>query len=292
MSDRFETLAARIDERFADRMARVESICGELTYVIVKEDLIEIATALRSDFGFEMLIDVCAVDYLSYGSDEWTTKSATDSGFSRGVEREPVILDEADEFEPERFAVVYHLLSIQNNIRMRLRVYTGTSNPPVVRSVVDIWNSANWFEREAFDLYGILFEGHPDLRRILTDYGFTGHPFRKDFPLIGNVEVRYDTQKKRIVYEPVTIEPRITVPRVLRDDSRYKTDELDQAADARAEEIAAVVNRAFRPAIRAVDAADGSIVSFGGDAIFAVFTGGSRVRRGALTGRVVTHARA
>jgi NADH-quinone oxidoreductase subunit C len=229
MSDRFETLAARIDERFADRMRRVESICHELTYVLDKDELIEIATALRSDFGFEMLIDVCGIDYLSYGSDEWTTKDATESGFSRGVEREPVILDEADEFAPERFAVVYHLLSIQHNARMRLRVYTGTSNPPVIKSVVGIWNSADWFEREAFDLYGILFEGHPDLRRILTDYGFIGHPFRKDFPLIGNVEVAYDAEKGRVAYQPVSIEPRTLVPRVIRDDNRYSADLKDSA---------------------------------------------------------------
>jgi NADH-quinone oxidoreductase subunit C len=229
MSDRFETLAARIDERFADRMVRVESICDELTYVLDKDELIEIATALRSDFGFEMLIDVCGIDYLIYGSDEWITNEATDSGFSRGVERKPVILDEADEFQPERFAVVYHLLSIQYNMRMRLRVYTGTSNPPMIKSVVGIWNSANWFEREAFDLYGILFEGHPDLRRILTDYGFIGHPFRKDFPLIGNVEVAYDAEKGRVAYQPVSIEPRTLVPRVIRDDNRYSADLKDSA---------------------------------------------------------------
>jgi NADH-quinone oxidoreductase subunit C len=229
MSARFETLAARIDERFGERMVRVESICGELTYVLDKDDLIEIATALRSDFGFEMLIDVCGIDYLSYGSDEWTTQTATESGFSRGVEREPVILDEADEFEPERFAVIYHLLSIQQNLRIRLRVYTGTSNPPMIRSVGGIWNSADWFEREAFDLYGILFEGHPDFRRIVTDYGFIGHPFRKDFPLIGNVEVAYDAEKGRVAYQPVSIEPRTLVPRVIRDDNRYSADLKDSA---------------------------------------------------------------
>ena len=132
-----------------------------------------------------------------------------------------MLLDEADEFDQRRFAVVYHLLSLRHNIRLRLRVYTGTSNPPIVRSVVDIWNSANWFEREAFDLYGILFEGHPDLRRILTDYGFIGHPFRKDFPLIGTVEVTYDEDKGRVAYQPVSIEERTLVPRVIRDDNRY-----------------------------------------------------------------------
>jgi len=218
MTDRYETLAARIDERFGEQVTRVASICGELTYEVGKDDLIEIATALRneSDFGFEMLIDVCGVDYLTYGSDEWTTSSATGTGFSRGVEREPVILDEADEFDPRRFAVIYHLLSIHHNLRVRLRAYTGTGNPPVIKSVVDIWNSANWFEREVFDLFGVLFEGHPDLRRILTDYGFIGHPFRKDFPLSGNVEVSYDTEKGRVAYQPVSIEPRTGVPRVIR----------------------------------------------------------------------------
>ncbi|MGI9222929.1 MAG: NADH-quinone oxidoreductase subunit C [Woeseiaceae bacterium] len=229
MSDRFETLAARIDERFGEKMARVDSICGELTYVLDKDDLIDVSTALRGDFGFEVLIDVCGVDYLNYGSDEWLTKSATDTGFSRGVERKPVILDEADEFDPQRFAVVYHLLSLQHNARMRLRVYTGTNNPPILRSVVGVWNSADWFEREAFDLFGILFEGHPDLRRLLTDYGFIGHPFRKDFPLVGNVEVAYDADKGRVAYQPVSIEPRTLVPKVIRDDNRYSADLKDSA---------------------------------------------------------------
>ena len=226
-------MAARIAERFGDKLARVDSNCGELTYELAKEDLIQICTALRDEpeFGFEQLTDVCGVDYLTYGGDEWTTYDATGTGFSRGVEREPVVLDESDTFEPRRFAVVYHLLSITNNRRLRLRVYTGQSNPPIVKSVIDIWNSANWFEREAFDLFGILFEGHPDLRRILTDYGFIGHPFRKDFPLIGNVEVAYDAEKGRVAYQPVSIEPRTLVPRVIRDDNRYSADIKDGAAD-------------------------------------------------------------
>lgn len=232
MTDPYETIATRIDERFGEHMRRVPSSCGELTYVVDKDALIDVCTALRNDaaFGFEMLMDVCGVDYLTYGSDEWTTSSASGTGFSRGVEREPVILDEADEFDAERFAVVYHLLSLQHNSRLRLRVYTGTSNPPMVKSVVDIWNGANWFEREVFDLYGVLFEGHPDLRRILTDYGFIGHPFRKDFPLIGNVEVLYDAEKGRVVYQPVSIEDRTLVPKVIRDDNRYSAglkDEVD-----------------------------------------------------------------
>jgi len=229
MSERYETLASRIDARFGEQMRRVASTCGELTYELDKDDLIDIATALRNeaDFGFEMLMDVCGVDYLNYGSDEWKTNEATESGFSRGVEPTPVVLDEADEFDPRRFAVVYHLLSLQHNFRLRFRVFTGTDNPPIVNSVVDIWNGANWFEREAFDLFGVLFEGHPDLRRILTDYGFIGHPFRKDFPLMGNVEVSYDADEGRVVYKPVSIEPRTLVPRVIRDDNRYSADLKD-----------------------------------------------------------------
>jgi len=229
MTDRYETLAARIEERFREQITQVDSTCGELTYEVDKAQLIEVASALRSELGFEMLMDVCGIDYLTFGTDEWTTRDATETGFSRGVDRRPVILDEADTFEPRRFAVVYHLLSLQHNLRLRLRVYTGTSNPPVVPSVVDIWNGANWFEREAFDLFGILFDGHPDLRRILTDYGFIGHPFRKDFPLSGNVEVRYDADKGRVAYEPVSIEPRTLVPRVIRDDVRYSADLKDSA---------------------------------------------------------------
>jgi NADH-quinone oxidoreductase subunit C len=234
MSYTYETLAARIDARFDQMITRVESTCGELTYQLGKDDLIEVARALRDepDFHFEMLVDVCGVDYLTYGSDAWTPQSASGSGYSRGVEREPVILDEADTFDPERFAVVYHLLSLKNNARLRLRVFTGDANPPIVKSVVDIWNSANWYEREAFDLFGILFEGHPDLRRILTDYGFIGHPFRKDFPLIGNVEVTYDPDKGRVVYQPVTIEPRTLVPKVIRDDGQYSAAPGDEAGDA------------------------------------------------------------
>ena len=233
MSNSYETLASRIDERFAGTLTRIASTCGELIYELGKDDLIAVTTALRDDpaFGFDQLMDVSGVDYLTYGKGEWVTESATGSGFSRGVEPVPVILDESDTFDPRRFAVVYQLLSVQNNWRVRLKVFTGESNPPIVPSVVDVWNSANWYEREAFDLFGILFEGHPDLRRILTDYGFIGHPFRKDFPLIGNVEVTYDPEKGRVVYQPVTIEPRTLVPRVIRDDNRYSADLKDSAGD-------------------------------------------------------------
>jgi NADH-quinone oxidoreductase subunit C len=218
-----------MNSRFGAQAKRVGSICNELTFEVNRDNLVAVCGALRDedDFGFDQLIDVCGVDYLTHGKDEWLTNAATDSGFSRGVAREPVILDESDTFDPQRFAVVYHLLSIKNNVRLRLRVFTGENNPPIVPSVVDIWNSANWFEREAFDMFGILFDGHPDLRRVLSDYGFIGHPFRKDFPLIGNVEVRYDADKGRVVYQPVSIEPRTLVPRVIRNDNRYSPDLKD-----------------------------------------------------------------
>jgi NADH-quinone oxidoreductase subunit C len=233
MTTSHETIAARIDARFGERMSRVPSICGELTYEVGKDDLVDVATILRDDpeLSVDQLIDACGVDYLTYGEAEWKTESATESGFSRGVERKPVILDDSDTFDPRRFAVVYHLMSIRHNYRLRLRVYTGEDNPPIVPSVTPVWNSANWFEREAFDLFGVLFEGHPDLRRIMTDYGFIGHPFRKDFPLSGNVEVRYDEEKGRVAYQPVSIEERTLVPRVIRDDNRYSADLKDRAND-------------------------------------------------------------
>ena len=178
MTISIETLAARIGTRFGERVTRVTSICDELTYEVAKADLVDVAKALRDDddLQIDQLIDVCGVDYLTYGEVEWKTESATESGFSRGVERKPVILDESDSFDPRRFAVVYHLMSVEQNVRLRLRVFTEENNPPVVPSLVSVWSSANWFEREAFDLLGILFEGHPDLRRIMTDYGFIGHP--------------------------------------------------------------------------------------------------------------------
>ena len=205
----------------------IESSCNELIFELQSKDLIEVAKELKTNENmmFEQLTDLCGVDYLTYGVDEWTTKSATSSGFSRGVSRQSVILDDADTFDDKRFAVIYNLLSIKHNSRIRLRVYTGDKNPPIIPSVASIWSSANWLERETFDLYGILFEGHPDLRRILTDYGFVGHPFRKDFPLSGNVEIHYDEKKKKIAYKPVSIEPRTLVPRVIRQDNRY-SDEI------------------------------------------------------------------
>ena len=179
------------------------------------EQLIEVATALKSDLSFELLMDVIAVDYLTYGDVDWKTNNATSTGYSRAVK--PTIIPEIDETFKGRFAVFYQLLSISNNQRLTLKVFTSESNPPSVPSLVDIWSSADWFEREAFDLMGIHFDGHPDLRRILTDYGFIGHPFRKDFPTNGNLEVVYDEEKEEVVYQPVSISTRPGVPRVIRD---------------------------------------------------------------------------
>ena len=234
MSERREALAGQIAARLGDRLSRVPSICDELTYELERDHLIEVATLLRDEeaFGFAQLVDLCGVDYLTFGQAEWRTNSATDSGFSRAAVRETIVPDPAADYEPRRFAVVYHLLSVANNHRLRLRVFTGPDNPPLVPSVTGVWSSAEWYEREAFDLFGILFDGNPDLRRILTDYGFIGHPFRKDFPLIGNLEVRYDPEQGRVVYQPVSIEPRTLVPRIIRDDNRYDAALKDQPNDA------------------------------------------------------------
>jgi NADH-quinone oxidoreductase subunit C len=234
MNSRIEELAARIQTQFAEQLRRVPGLPQELTYEVASADLLNVCRTLRDEptLGFEMLMDVCGVDYLHYGHDEWKTYESTDSGFSRGVERTSTT-QPAGTFDAEktmadaaqgkpRFAVAYHLLSIANNWRVRLRCYCPDERQPMVDSVTAIWSSANWFEREAFDLYGILFRAHPDLRRILTDYGFIGHPFRKDFPLSGNVEVRYDPVQARVIYEPVQIVPRTLVPKVIRDDNRYE----------------------------------------------------------------------
>ena len=261
LDDKHAAIAAAVEARLGERVRRLENTAGELGYAVAPGDLLDCCRILRDSEGlqFEMLMDVCGVDYLSYGRAEWDTASATATGFSRGVlgrgdarggdpasgdwashgsasggpgeggspggdsgAGEP--LAETDYQPPSRFAVVYHLLSISNNARLRLKVACEDDKRPIVDSVTGIWASADWFEREAFDLFGILFVGHPDLRRILTDYGFIGHPFRKDFPLIGKAEVRYDPKKGRVVYEPVSIEPRTLVPKAIRDDNRYRPD--------------------------------------------------------------------
>jgi NADH-quinone oxidoreductase subunit C len=193
ITTRIQTLEANLRAAFGDTIRTLTSVHGELTLVVAPVDYRATATALRDrpDLGFEELVDLCGVDYLGYGDGAWTGP---------------------------RFAAVSHLLSMSNNWRLRLRTFATDDDFPVLPSITEIWNSANWYEREAFDLYGIVFEGHNDLRRILTDYGFVGHPFRKDFPISGNVEMRYDPEQKRVIYQPVTIEPREVVPRVIREE--------------------------------------------------------------------------
>ncbi len=209
-------LQKRVNQVLGDDVVSSTIALDELTIELSPTKSLDAFKALKEQLGFDQLMDLCGVDYLDYGQANWETMTAVNSGFSRGV------FDFAEDNEDEtlemdrRFAVVYHLLSIQHNLRIRVKVFPEATQMPIVDSVIDVWNCANWFEREAFDLFGILFNGHPDLRRLLTDYGFIGHPLRKDFPLTGHVEVRYDAEKKRVIYEPVTIENRVNVPRVIR----------------------------------------------------------------------------
>jgi NADH-quinone oxidoreductase subunit C len=194
MNARLESLTAALQAALGDKLVTLTADRGEVTIVVKAADLLAVATTLRDspELQFQELMDVCGVDYSTYGDGRW---------------------------EGPRFAAVYHLLSITHNRRVRMRVFAPDDDFPVVDSVVGIWPSANWFEREAFDLYGIVFTGHPDLRRILTDYGFIGHPFRKDFPLSGTVEMRYDPDQQRVIYQPVTIEPREITPRIVREEN-------------------------------------------------------------------------
>jgi NADH-quinone oxidoreductase subunit C len=196
MTEALQAVAAHAAEKLGASLTASAIVRGELTLEVKREEIPRVCRLLRDDpgFAFEELIDVCGVDYSTYAAES-----------RHGVRPGP------------RFGVVYHLLSLKYNRRLRLRAFLD-DDMPLIASVHEIWNSANWFEREAFDLFGIIFDGHPDLRRILTDYGFIGHPFRKDFPLIGQVEMRYDEAKRRVVYQPVTIEPRVLVPRVIRDE--------------------------------------------------------------------------
>ncbi len=234
-SERNQNIARRVEELLGDRVVSVQEDVRQLIVEVKPRDGIDGCTRLRDDeaLAFDMLMDLCGVDYLGYGDDEWETAEASGSGFSRGVDHlGPGRFDWASRPEaeqiPNRFAVVCQLLSTTHNHRVRLRCHPEEADFPSLPSLVEVWASANWYEREAFDLYGIVFEGHPDLRRLLTDYGFIGHPFRKDFPLIGNVTVRYDEDRQRVVYEPTEIEPRVLVPRVIRRDSRYVGDQLDR----------------------------------------------------------------
>jgi len=221
LKERVEALALKVEAQLKDSVRRAPSLPEEVAYEVDAVNLLSVCRTLRDapELKFEMLMDASGVDYLHYGRDEWQTSSATRSGFSRGrVARS----DAPDPNMPGRFGVTYNLLSITNNQRLRLRVKCPDTQEPVVDSVVEVWAGANWFEREAFDLFGILFRGHPDLRRLLTDYGFIGHPFRKDFPLSVFVDVTSATEKKRVVYQPVSIVPRVLVPKVIRDDHRYE----------------------------------------------------------------------
>jgi len=219
VSARVERMAARVDARLAAQLRRRESSVGDLSYEVEPADLVAAVTVLRDDpdLRFEMLVDIAGVDFMEYGRTEWRTVASTNSGFGRAVNRNGA----GDAHHGPRFAVVYQLLSITHNERLTLRAFCADDEEPSLDTLTGVHAGANWFEREAFDLFGIVFNGHPDLRRILTDYGFIGHPFRKDFPLVGNVEVRYDNEKQRVVYEPVEIVPRTLVPRVIRDDARY-----------------------------------------------------------------------
>ena len=198
MSHSIQTLEAALHEVLGDKIQRLDSALGELTLTVAPTNYHAVAQTLRDDarLGFELLVDLCGLDYSQY-------KDGAHSKFT----------------DAPRFAVVSHLLSIAHNWRLRVRSFVVSDDVPVIASVNDLWNSANWFEREAFDLFGIVFEGHLDLRRILTDYGFIGHPFRKDFPTSGHVEMRYDAEQKRVIYQPVTIEPREITPRIIREDN-------------------------------------------------------------------------
>ncbi|MCC5864691.1 MAG: NADH-quinone oxidoreductase subunit C [Wenzhouxiangella sp.] len=226
-------LAQALDDILGRKLTRMTEHRGQLAVDVPAEFWLDVAWQLRDEpaLAFEQLTDLCGIDYLGYGDDEWETAEATASGYSRGVDAlGPGRFSWADRPESEqlenRYAVVIHLLSLKHNRRLRLRCFAPDDELPILSSLIEVWPAANWYEREAFDLFGIVFEGHPDLRRLLTDYGFIGHPFRKDFPLIGNVTVRYDADKGRVIYEPVEIEPRVLVPRVVRHDSRYVDERL------------------------------------------------------------------
>lgn len=222
-----QKLSDLLQAEFTHELITLTEMYQEITLECDVNQLRTILFTLRDKplLRFNQLMDVCAVDYLHYGHYDWETDAATTDGFSRAV---GIRAFTGKSWEKPRFAVVYHLLSTLHNQRVRVKVFVDENNL-IVPSVHDIWKSALWYEREAYDLYGILFSDHPDLRRILTDYGFIGHPFRKDFPLIGHVEMRYDAQTAKVIYEPVSITQRVTVPKVIRDDNRY----LDQPQPAK-----------------------------------------------------------
>ncbi|MDQ7050675.1 MAG: NADH-quinone oxidoreductase subunit C [Enterobacterales bacterium] len=212
MANALSQLKQAIDQAFESLLVESHIANGELTLIVEVSNLTQLMKGLRDNdaFLFEQLMDVAGIDYLTYGLDEWATQEATSQGFERGRQAMP-----KSSWPKQRYAVVYHLLSVTLNHRVRVKTFVAEDSM-LVPSLVNLWNGANWFEREAFDLFGLLFDGHPDLRRILTDYGFIGHPFRKDFPVIGELEMKYDEEKEQCVYQPVSIEERILVPRVIR----------------------------------------------------------------------------
>jgi len=218
MTPRLQRLDDALRRILGSKIVSLDERCSELTLVVDAAEYCAVATALRdhADLHFEQLIDLCGVDYGAYGRVAMEVASSELDGDGPG---------ESGSNHPARFASVVHLLSLEHNWRLRMRAYCPEDQMPVIDSLIDVWPSANWFEREAFDLFGIVFVGHPDLRRILTDYGFVGHPFRKDFPISGHVEMRYDPEQRRVVYQPVSIEPRNNVPRMLREDTYADTDE-------------------------------------------------------------------
>jgi NADH-quinone oxidoreductase subunit C len=231
MSKKNTALLTTLADILGERLVSSSDALHEITIEILSNDLLSVMRLLKEAerLKFHQLIDLSAVDYLEYGKADWQTQSASSDGFSRGVGATEM----SDSVEnSRRFCVVYHLLSVEHNYRLRVKCYLGEESPRL-HSVAEIWAVADWYEREAFDLFGILFDNHPDLRRILTDYGFIGHPFRKDFPLEGYVEVRYDPEKKRVVNQPVSIEPRTLVPKVIREeDWLHSSKPLSEVKDA------------------------------------------------------------
>jgi len=225
-----DALAQALCSTFEADIRGCEVTHGQVCLEVMAAALPDIAVQLRDDarFDFRQLVDLCGIDFLEFGKADWETSEQTSSsGFSRGVQQQVHV--ESGHPSGVRFAVAYQLLSHSLNQRLRIRALLD-SDPPVIESMTAIWPSANWYEREAFDLFGILFSGHPDLRRILTDYGFIGHPFRKDFPLVGEVEMRYEPDQGRVIYEPVRIVPRTLVPKVIRHDERYGGEEGGESA--------------------------------------------------------------
>lgn len=239
MATREQNMLEALQAAFPDN-ASIQHSLDLIVMDVAPADLIAVATELHDNpaFSFKQLSDLAGVDYATYGHDEWSTDTENTASFSRAVNSASTgsltfnTGLELPASDRPRFVVAYHLLSLDHNVRVRIRCAAADDAMPVLPSIIPVWNNADWYEREAFDLFGILFDGHPDLRRILTDYGFIGHPFRKDFPLIGNVEMRYDSVKERVVYEPVSIEPRVLVPRVIREDSRYVAGETPKKDDA------------------------------------------------------------